>query len=116
APRLDIKEPVESPILQKPTRTIAHKGGKRLELGSWQYHTLLHWIQNGATNDATEATRLVQLAVSPDHHVFSKQGDTLQIKVIARWSDGTAEDVTELVRFRSNDDAVATISESGLVT
>jgi Protein of unknown function (DUF1549)/Protein of unknown function (DUF1553)/Bacterial Ig-like domain (group 2) len=116
SPRLDIKDPAESLILKKPTLALAHKGGKRLQPGSWQFHALQRWIQKGAVNDATETTRLTRLSVSPENHVFQKQGDTVQLQVIARWSDGTAEDVTELTRFRSNNDGVATIGESGLVT
>jgi hypothetical protein len=116
APRVDPEDPDDSLILQKPTLTIPHKGGQRLKPGSWQYHALRRWIRDGARNDAVGANRLVGLSVSPDQHVFREPGEKLQLRVFARWSDGTAEDVTELARFRSNNDAVATIDESGVVT
>jgi Protein of unknown function (DUF1549)/Protein of unknown function (DUF1553) len=115
-PRLDVKDPLDSLMLKKPTLQIEHKGGKRLEPDSWQFHALQRWIRAGAKNDATETMRLVRLSVAPDHVVFQKQGETVQIRVLARWSDGAVEDVTELARFRSNNDAVATINESGLAT
>jgi hypothetical protein len=115
-PRVDLKAPTESLILEKPTLVISHKGGKRIQPDSWQFHTIRRWIEDGAKNDASATVRLVQLSVSPDHHVFGKQGEKVQLQVIARWSDGTAEDVTDLTRFRSNDDAVAAIDDSGLVT
>jgi hypothetical protein len=114
--RVDVKNPDESLILQKPTLTLQHKGGQRLKPGSWQYYAILRWIRAGAKNDAADGNRLVKLSVSPEQHVFHKPGEKLQLQVIARWSDGTAEDVTELARFRSNNDAVATIDESGVVT
>jgi hypothetical protein len=114
--RVDLKEPAESLILQKPTLTMQHKGGKRMEPGSWQYHLLLRWVRAGAKNDASDTIRLVKLSVAPEQHVFHKAGEKLPLRVIAHWSDGTAEDVTELARFRSNNDAVAAIDESGVVT
>jgi hypothetical protein len=115
-PRIDVQHPDDSLILKKPTRKLPHRGGKRLEPGSWQFRLLRHWIEDGARNDAKGALRLLRLSVLPDHHVFRMQGETVQLRVVARWSDGTVEDVTELARFRSNDDAVAAVSESGLVT
>src|SRR6201989_2629634 len=44
-PRVDVKPPDESLILQKPTLALSHKGGKRMEGGSWQYQLLLRWIK-----------------------------------------------------------------------
>jgi hypothetical protein len=116
SPRVDLKDPAESLILQKPTLGISHKGGKRLQLDSWQYHVIRRWIEDGGKNDASDAVRLLQLVVLPERHLFRRQGEKLQLKVIARWSDGTAEDVTEVCRFRSNDDAVAAINDAGEVT
>src|SRR5437588_6028279 len=39
-PRIDRQDPTASRILEKPTLTIPHKGGKRFEPNSWQYHLL----------------------------------------------------------------------------
>jgi Protein of unknown function (DUF1549) len=47
--------------------------------------------------------------------VFGKAGDAVQLKVLAHWKDGTVEDVTQITRFRSNDDSVAAISDTGKV-
>jgi hypothetical protein len=116
APRVDRSEPEDSLILRKPTLAQAHKGGKRLEAGSWQYRLLLRWIQQGARNDAPHNGHLVRLSVSPEQRVFRQTGESFQMQVLAHWSDGTTEDVTELSRFRSNDDAIATVSPAGLIT
>jgi hypothetical protein len=35
--------------------------------------------------------------------------------VLAHWKDGTVEDVTQITRFRSNDDSVSSISDTGKV-
>lgn len=113
--RVDRGDAGASKILAKPTLAMPHKGGKRLVEDSWEYNLLHRWIEGGAK--ATEApAHLDSLEVSPREIVFAKLGETSQLKVTARWSDGTTEDVTCMTRFRSNDDAIAEIAESGLVT
>lgn len=104
-----------SKILAKPTLGMPHKGGKRLTEDSWEYNLLYRWIEAGAK--ATESpSHLDSLEVSPREIVFAKPGEAVQLKVMARWSDGTTEDVTCMTRFRTNDDAIAEVAESGLIT
>src|SRR5262245_55409513 len=38
SPRIDVKNPEESLALLKPTRSVAHKGGNRMDKGGWEYH------------------------------------------------------------------------------
>src|SRR6516162_6387334 len=47
-PRVNLKQPSESLILQKPTLAIDHDGGERMTADSWEYRLLLRWIENGA--------------------------------------------------------------------
>ncbi len=115
-PRVDCGDPLKSLILQKPTQQIAHEGGERLQAGTWQFHLLQRWIAAGATGAASEAARFERLEVEPLEILFDKPGDKRQLLVSACWSDGSREDVTALCRFRSNDDSIASIDESGLVT
>src|SRR3954449_5232595 len=35
-PRANLKSPKDSLMLLKPTRSVAHKGGKRMEVGGWE--------------------------------------------------------------------------------
>src|SRR5262245_15972846 len=39
-PRADAKRPVESLMLYKPTHEDEHGGGRRMEIGSWQYNLI----------------------------------------------------------------------------
>src|SRR3989440_2233842 len=48
-PRANLKAVRDSLMLQKPTKTVAHRGGKRLDVGGWEYNLLLRWLQTGAT-------------------------------------------------------------------
>jgi len=115
-PRADRTKPTTSLILQKPTLVIDHEGGQRFAADSWQYRLLLRWIEAGAKGLPENAAELSHLAVTPAEVIFHRAGETAALRVVAHWTDGTSEDVTCLSRFRTNDDAVATIDESGSIT
>jgi hypothetical protein len=115
-PRIDLKEPTLSLALEKPTQAVPHKGGKRMDEGGWEYRMFLRWIEAGAKGVDEQDRRFERLEVTPTQIVFSKPGETAQLRVIAHWSDGSSEDVTPLSRFRTNNEAISDISDSGLVT
>lgn len=114
-PRANIADPPASLMLQKPLEEVSHDGGKRLTRGSWQHRVLLEWISQGA-DPATTDRSLERLDVTPQEILASHKGATQKLRAVAVWSDGTREDVTPLCRFQSNNDDVATIDETGLVT
>lgn len=114
-PRVDLANPLESLILKKPVDEAFHEGGKRFEVGSWQFHVLRRWIESGAVDDSENHAKLERLEVEPASILFQRDGDAVSLRAIAIWSDGTREDVTPLCRFQTNDSAIATISEEGVV-
>lgn len=113
--RVNLNEPERSLLVMKPTLQMKHKGKERIVKGSWEHRLMLHWITSGAKDDSAKTGEFEQLEVSPREIVFAKAGERTEIKVIARWKDGTVEDVTRLTRFRSNDESVAAISDTGLI-
>jgi Protein of unknown function (DUF1549)/Protein of unknown function (DUF1553) len=115
-PRANRANPRESLILQKPTMAVDHEGGERFPVDSWQYRLLLRWIESGAKGLPENAAELSRLEVMPAEIIFHRAGEQTALRVVAHWSDGTSEDVTCLSRFRTNDDAVATVDETGSVT
>ena len=115
AERLDLDEPAKSYAMEKATLATPHKGGKRFDVGSWEYNVFLNWIKAGAKG-TEEPMVLTALEVTPKEIRFDTKGQTQPLKVIARWADGTSEDVTCLCRFQSNDPQVCEISQTGLVT
>ncbi len=122
--RIDLEDAEESLVLTKPVDADGHGGGKRFELKSWEYNLLRNWIAGGA--EGVEAPeKLAELRVIPSALDFSSRAEhkgsaiaepQQQLQVLARWADGTEEDVTALARFQSKDPALAEVNERGLVT
>jgi hypothetical protein len=46
--RLNVSDPEHSLIVLKPTEQTDHEGGRRFEVGSWEHHLLLGWIESDA--------------------------------------------------------------------
>ncbi|MBI5773063.1 MAG: DUF1549 domain-containing protein [Verrucomicrobia bacterium] len=113
--RVNAKEPLESLILTKGAMLTKHKGKERFKKDSWEYNLLAKWIQGGAKLDVEQTGDFDRLEVLPKEIVFNKPGEVVQLKVLAHWKDGTIEDVTQITRFRSNDDSVSAVSDTGKV-
>lgn len=115
--RVDVETPEDSYALQKALLEEPHRGGKRLDKGAWEYNVLLKWIAGGAeTIDVETTPRFEKLVVTPEEIQFKKDGEAVQLKVVAVWSDGSREDVTCLSRFQTNDEVIADIDKDGKVT
>jgi len=112
--RVDREDPDASLILTKPTDAEGHGGGLRFQEDSWQYRLIRNWIAGGAKNFDSQQT-LLSLTVTPSEIVTRPQ-QVDQLQVVAHWNDGVKEDVTPLVRFRSNDPAIAAVDSRGAVT
>ena len=113
--RLETDSPADSFVLEKATLATPHKGGKRMDIGSWEYNVFLSWIKAGAK--PVETTRhLAKLDISPKEILYSDKGQTTQLKAVAVWADGTQEDVTCLCRFQTNDPQVCDVTQAGVVT
>jgi hypothetical protein len=113
--RLDLSDPEKSLLLLKPTFQVKHGGGKRFAKDSPDYATLFNWIRNGAHSVPAQERRMVALSVNPSSTVLFGKDAKGQLLVTARYSDGTEGDVTQLVKFQSNDDSIASVDPQGVV-
>ncbi|MYB93810.1 DUF1553 domain-containing protein [Candidatus Poribacteria bacterium] len=113
--RINLLEPDQSLFYLKPTGQIPHEGGLRFDPNSDEGLTILRWIKAGAPFDADEP-RLRKLEIEPSTFVLSDVGQTSQLKVLAYFSDGSVEDVTQKAVYESNDAPVAEVSPNGEVT
>lgn len=112
--RVNLQDPEQSLLLQKPSMQVPHGGGLRLKRGSPQYQALLNWIKDGAPFKKEDA-RVESVTVAPARLVVPV-GKPTQLKVTAKWSDGQVEDVTRKVVYTSADEPVARVTQDGVVT
>ena len=83
-------------------------------MGSADYQTILNWIRAGAPyGDEAEkqGVTVERVEVSP-REVVLEPGGRQQLVVTAYLSNGRQEDITEQVRYISNDSGVAEVSET----
>lgn len=117
-PRVDLQEPENSLILLKATGQTSHDGGRRFELDSPEYATLLRWVRAGAPygpEEETRSVRIERLEVYPQEVVLARDGSQ-QLLVTAHLSDGRLEDVTGEVVYDSGSDSVLEVNAAGRVT
>lgn len=112
--RLTLTEPERSLFLTKPALRIAHLGGLRLRPDSEDYRTILAWIRQGAQRPDPKDPSVVALQVIPKKTVLAP-GDSTQVHIVARYSDGAAREVTAHTRINSLNDSVATAAPDGVV-
>jgi hypothetical protein len=112
--RIVPSDPGRSLLLLKPTAAVPHGGGFRLDVGSLEYRVLAEWIAAGAPPPQPSDPHLLRLEVFPPQ-AFLRPGDEQPLVVRAAFSDGRTEDVTRWVKFASTHDAVAQVSDAGLV-
>ena len=113
--RVNKLEPAKSLVLLKPTETVPHMGGKRFEPESPEYRVIARWIAAGMPAPNTSDPKLLGLEVSPGRQTLAVGAQT-KLKVIARYSNGAAEDVSRWARYATADETVAQVDQFGAVT
>ncbi|MEZ6056811.1 MAG: DUF1553 domain-containing protein [Planctomycetaceae bacterium] len=115
ARRVNLLDPDASLLLKKPLMEVAHGGGRRLTVGDPAHTALRQWITEGMKLDVSDEPDLQRIEVVPPSRVFVDGGDRQQLQVQGYFSDGSVRDVTALTVFSSSSEAVATVSETGVV-
>ena len=114
ARRINKNDPSASLMLLKPTLAVSHGGGKRFAPRSPEYRVIAEWIAGGTPAPAEWDPVMTRLEVFPSSARL-KPGDEQPIVVRAQFSDGHSEDVTRWAKFSTNEGAVATVDDHGLV-
>lgn len=107
--------PEQSLLLQKPLGEVPHGGGKRLSPESPDTDVLRRWIREGATRSVAGTPALVSVSVEPPDLVLLRK-TSYQLRVTAKYSDGSEQDVTRLASYQSNEAPVVAVDERGLMT
>jgi hypothetical protein len=112
--RLFPASPRESLLLQKATSELPHGGGRRVELDSADYQTLVAWIVQGSPRRVIDEPALIRVSLDQDSFSLTPSAQD-RLRVTAHYSDQSTRDVTRLTGFLSNDDAVASVKEDGTI-
>ena len=112
--RLFAAAPDRSLVLMKASGQLPHGGGVRLEPTSEAYSLLRRWIDQGAVFARDSDPELASVEVQPERGSVPMHAEQ-QLTALATYSDGSVRDVTRLALFESNDEAMAHVSENGLV-
>ncbi|MFO1001188.1 MAG: DUF1553 domain-containing protein [Planctomycetaceae bacterium] len=112
--RIELAEPAASLLLTKPTMAVPHKGGLKLQPESWHYRVVSEWIAAGAPAPSEQDARIERLEILPERTTL-RAGATQPLLVRAWYSDGRVEDVTQLAKFTSSNEAVSSVDENGHV-
>jgi hypothetical protein len=112
--RLFPPSPGESLLLQKATGKSPHGGGKRMEVGSYEYRMLYRWVEQGMPYGNPDDPYVVGIECKPEQRLMDR-GKDQQITVLARYSDGSTEDVSRMALYEANDPEMAEATEAGLI-
>lgn len=99
-------------VLRKASGQTPHGGGKRFDVSSTAYQTLHRWIAEGAQATVQFDPTLVAVEIEPARAVVPRNS-SLQLTAVARYSNGSQRDVTQLALFETNSEAMAEVSETG---
>ncbi len=106
--------PENSLLLLKGSGQIAHGGGRRLIPGDGQYEALQRWLASGTPRTPADAPTVERITVAPTERLLLPRGEQPLI-VTAHCTDGSTRDVTHLTMFQSNESAIASVSDEGLI-
>jgi hypothetical protein len=112
--RIVPEDPANSLFLLKPTGVLPHKGGTRIVVGSPEYRVLAEWIASGTPGPREDDARIETIEILPKHAI-TKPGDEQQLRVVAHFNNGVAQDVTRWAKYTANDTSVATVDDDGKV-
>ena len=112
--RVNTARPERSLVLKKGSAAIEHEGGPRLAAGGEGYRVLRDWIAAGRA--AVRDVRRAAWRSSPRASVLARTGQTVPLRVTARYDDGSREDVTRWAVYTPADPEAVRCSGRGEVT
>jgi hypothetical protein len=107
--------PDHSLLLSKASGSVAHGGGVRIRRGTSEYETLRAWVAAGVPFGSPTDPTVVSLRIEPHERRLAMHGRQ-QLRVLAHYSDGQETDVTAHAKYQSNNEGLASVSATGLVT
>jgi len=113
--RFNRAAPDASLMLMKPAGNVPHVGGAVMKPGDPYYDILRSWIAGGVKLDL-DAPRPTSLEMTPTGGTIPLPGMKQQMRVVAKYSDGSSRDVTLEAFIESSNTEVATTDRNATVT
>ena len=113
--RFNRAAPEQSLMLLKPTGVVPHEGGVVMRPGDIYYEILRAWIAGGVKLDL-DVPRVTAIAIAPRGVVIPLADMAQQMRVVARYSDGSQRDVTAEAFIAPSDIEILKTDAGGLVT
>jgi len=107
--------PDQSLLLQKATSQFVHGGGKKIEPNSKDYLLLRRWLVDGMPRGAATDPTVERIEFAPRERILSGVSSQ-QLRIVAYYSDKTAQDVTNQTEFKSQQPDILKVEHSGLVS
>jgi hypothetical protein len=112
--RVNSAAPDQSLLLLKASGSIAHGGGKRLDIGSDEYKIIRRWVAAGLPFGRPDDPTVTRISLFPEKRVLPRHSRQ-QFAVYAHYSDGSVQDITRRAQYDSNDADIATVDGNGLL-
>ncbi|MEP6672619.1 MAG: DUF1549 and DUF1553 domain-containing protein [Chthoniobacter sp.] len=106
--------PENSLLLLKGLNATPHGGGKRLDAKSDDYELLVRWIAQGLPYGKDSDPKVAKIEVLPKQRTMALKGEQ-QLVVLARYTDGSVQDVTRSALYEPNEKSMAEADEGGHV-
>ncbi len=107
--RINLTNAEQSLVVLKPAEHVEHGGGTVFDMESESAQLLIRWIQQGAEFEATRELKSIE--IEPKRHVAKTLDERVKLKAMAKYSDGTSEDVTAWTIFKPEDASAVTIDK-----
>jgi hypothetical protein len=108
-------DPDASLILQKALGRVPHEGGQRFHADSRPAQMIHTWLAEGRRDDPKDLPALLTTQILPGPRLLRQPARWQQLAVLARFTDGSVQDVTRQTVFTSSDENVASVDANGLV-
>lgn len=99
--RVNLSNPEESLILLKPAEYVEHGGGTIFDDDSESAQLLIDWIKQGGSSELRRD--LTSVEITPRKHIAKLLGETVALRAVAHYSDGTSRDVNRWTIFSAED-------------
>ena len=115
--RITPAHPEQSLLVLKPTETMEHGGGQRLDSNGEGTQRLVTWISQGAGwssrqgDDNVSPRQFVRLTVSPQRIIVSSDDPSVRLTAAAHFSDGSQREVTKWTVFTPEDPSSVSVDE-----